>query len=112
MRDDGYGGDFKTFEPIALKQVVKLGHAETEGDEDGGRWCSETYPCEQAAEEAASGYANSDADLAASWARQEVAERNEVGEAALREPVSVYDVLLMEESDVGDGAAEGCEAEA
>jgi len=75
------------------------------------RWQGEGGPGGEGAEPAASHEAEGKSDFAAAWARQKLAQRDQIGIRRLIQPAAANDELFPEVADVGDRSAERGQAE-
>ena len=95
LGDDGDGDRLQPVEPGRARRSAQPDHAIAEGDERQRRWQGEADPRGGGARQSAAPIADGQADLAARRARQELAERDDVGELALVEPAAAGDELAV-----------------
>jgi hypothetical protein len=80
-------------------------------DEQDGGWKREGNPSSKAAEIAAPHQPNGKSNLAAGRTREELAQRDEIGERRLVDPTTPDHEFLSEITDVGDRTAKAAYAE-
>ena len=112
LGDDGDGYHLQTVQHPGRNRVAVVGNAQREQDQRDGRRQGESGPCRQRAGIAAPRQAHGHADLAAGRAGQELAERDQVGVAALGQPASPRDEFISEVSQMGNRTAEGSQTQA
>ncbi len=112
LRDDGDGNEFQAVEQTFRNGAGEGGGAERENKEDECRRQREGAPGGKPARKAvAPEDAEREADLAGSRARQELAERDEIGIIGLVDPFAPHHQFVPEIAEMGDRPAEGGEAE-
>ena len=109
--DHGHGGDLEAVEPAA-SVAAELVDAVGEGSQRRSGRQREAQPREEASKIPRAPRPNRDAELAAGRPGQELAQRNQLGESLLREPLPPRHVLVAEVADVRDGPAKGRQAKA
>ena len=82
-----------------------------EHDHEDRRRQREAEPREERAQRARAQQPDRDADLAARWTGQRLAERHDLGVRRFVEPAPAHHVLAAEVAEVCDGSTEGCEPE-
>ena len=100
--EDAYHGNERSAE-----MIERVG----EDDHEDRRRQREAEPREERAQRARAQQPDRDADLAARWTGQRLAERHDLGVRRFVEPAPAHHVLAAEVAEVCDGSTEGCEPE-
>lgn len=106
MCDDGDGGEFQPAQPAGVGGIAQRRDAVGESDHDDGRGEREAGGGEETAKKASALQAESEDDLAAGGAGEELAEGDEVSVMGVVEPAALLDEFGTEIAEVRDRAAE------
>jgi hypothetical protein len=111
LGDDRHGDELEAMQQAGPDRSLQELRAVGKEQEQNGGWQREGSPCGEAAEIAAAHQANGKPDLAAGRPRQELAQRDQIGEGGFVDPAAPDHEFLSEIADVGDRAAKGADAE-
>ena len=107
LRHDGHGDDLEPVHPAGLGQPLVLGDAKGEQDQRNRRWQGESGPGRQQPQPARAAQPQRHTDLAAGRPRQELAQGDQIGVAAVIQPAATLDELRAEIAQMRDRPAEG-----
>ena len=108
---DRYGHYFQAMNPLGCFTPEGVDAVGKEDEGNCGGQC-EPEPRGQSADVTGPTHSYGNPKLAAGGAREELAKAHKLGEALFGEPLASGDVLVAEVADVGNGPAEGREAQA
>jgi len=103
--DDRDRDDLQPMQPGGVRQVAEPSDAVAERNHRQRRWHREAEPGGERARQTGAQDADRDADLAARWAGQKLAQRDDVGERRLVEPSAARDKLGAEIAEMRDRSA-------
>ena len=111
LGDDRHRDELEAMQQAGSDRSLKELRAVCKEQEQNGGWQREGSPCGKAAEIAATHQANGKSNLAAGRPRQELAQRDQIGEGGFVDPAAPDHEFLSEIANVGDRAAKGAHAE-
>ena len=111
LGNDRDGDDLEPVQPCCVAEIAERGDAVAEEDQRQRRRHREADPSRERARHARPQHADDDADLAACWSRQELAQRDDIGVVRLIEPAAALDELGAEEPEMRDRPAEAGQPE-
>lgn len=111
LRHDGNGDDFQPMQEAGADRPFDGGGDHGEEKQENGGWQGKTRPGRQRTERTCPQQPERKPHLAGGGTGKKLAERHEIGITGLIDPFAPHDELIAKVTEMGDGAAEGGDAE-